>query len=61
VEHPSFDAWWDPYTRGIGHAGAYVAGLDDLARDRLRAACRARMPDGPVVIDAVAWAARGLA
>jgi SAM-dependent methyltransferase len=61
VEHPSFDAWWDPYTRGIGPAGAYVAGLDEQARDRLRAACRARMPDGPIVIDAVAWAARGVA
>jgi SAM-dependent methyltransferase len=61
VEHSSFEAWWDPYTRGIGHAGAYVAGLDATARDRLRAACRARMPDGPIVIDAVAWAARGIA
>jgi SAM-dependent methyltransferase len=61
VEHPSFEAWWEPYTRGVGPAGAYVAGLDDQARDRLRAACRARMPEGPIVIDAVAWAARGLA
>ena len=61
VEHPSFDAWWEPYTRGIGHAGAYVAGLADAARDQLRAACRARMPDGPIVIDAVAWATRGIA
>jgi SAM-dependent methyltransferase len=61
VEHATFDAWWDPYTRGIGHAGAYVAGLDEQARGRLRAACRARMPDGRIVIDAVAWAARGLA
>jgi SAM-dependent methyltransferase len=61
VEHPSFDAWWEPFTRGVGPAGAYVARLDEAARDRLRDACRARMPDGPITIDAMAWAARGLA
>lgn len=61
VEHPSFEAWWEPYTRGVGPAGAYVARLDDEARDRLRAECRKRMGDGPITIDAIAWAARGLA
>jgi SAM-dependent methyltransferase len=61
VEHPSFDAWWEPYTRGVGPAGAYVARLDDAAKERLRAECRARMPDGPITVDAVAWAARGVA
>jgi SAM-dependent methyltransferase len=61
VEHPSFDAWWEPFTRGVGPAGAYVARLDDAAKDRLRAACRARLPAGQFGIDALAWAARGLA
>jgi SAM-dependent methyltransferase len=61
VEHSSFDAWWEPFTRGVGPAGAYVASIDDAARDGLRAACRARFPDGPIIIDAIAWAARGLA
>ena len=28
LEHPSFEEWWEPYTRGVGPAGAYVAGLD---------------------------------
>src|SRR5262245_23544903 len=27
VEYPSFDEWWEPFTFGIGPAGAYVAGL----------------------------------
>ena len=25
VEHPSFDDWWEPFTLGVGPAGAYVA------------------------------------
>jgi SAM-dependent methyltransferase len=61
VEHLSFEAWWEPFTRGVGPAGAYVARLDDAATDRLRAACRTRLPDGPISIDAIAWAATGLA
>src|SRR4029453_4238193 len=28
-EHPSFDDWWEPYTLGVGPAGAYVARLDE--------------------------------
>ncbi|HYK95179.1 MAG TPA: class I SAM-dependent methyltransferase [Candidatus Dormibacteraeota bacterium] len=61
VEYPSFEAWWEPYTRGVGPAGAYVARLEDAARDRLRSECRARMPEGRITIDAMAWVARGVA
>ena len=28
VEHPSFEEWWEPFTLGVGPAGAHVAGLD---------------------------------
>jgi SAM-dependent methyltransferase len=28
LEHPTFDAWWEPFTRGVGPAGAYLASLD---------------------------------
>ena len=28
VEHVSFEEWWEPYTLGVGPAGAYAAGLD---------------------------------
>ena len=42
VEHPTFDAWWEPFTRGVGPAGAYLASLDadrrPTLRDRLSAA-----------------------
>lgn len=61
VEHPSFEEWWEPFTLGVGPAGAYVAHLSARQRDRLRGVCRARLPDGSFVIPARAWAARGLA
>lgn len=61
VEHPTFDEWWEPFTRGVGPAGAYVASLDADRRARLRDACRARLPNAPFVIEARAWAARGVA
>jgi SAM-dependent methyltransferase len=61
LEHPTFDAWWEPFTRGVGPAGAYVATLDADRRVELRERCRAMMPPAPFVLPAVAWAARGLA
>jgi SAM-dependent methyltransferase len=61
VEHPSFEDWWEPYTLGVGPAGAYVTSLDDDARARLRELCRARLPEPPFEVRARAWAARGRA
>jgi SAM-dependent methyltransferase len=60
-EHGSFDEWWEPYTRGVGPAGSYVAGLDAERQAVLRERCRTLLPDGPFVITARAWAARGIA
>ena len=59
AEHPTFEDWWEPYTLGVGPAGAYVAGLDHEGLERLREACRRRLPEPPFRLDAVAWAARG--
>jgi SAM-dependent methyltransferase len=61
VEHPGFEEWWEPFTLGVGPAGAYVARLSATQRDRLRDLCRDRLPDGSFVVSARAWAARGLA
>jgi len=61
VEHPTFEDWWEPYTLGVGPAGAYVAGLDPEQQDDLRERCRARLPEPPFVIEARAWSARGFA
>jgi len=59
LEHPDFDAWWQPFTEGVGPAGAYVAGLPPERRVELREACRAALPDGAFIVVARAWAARG--
>jgi len=61
VEHGSFDEWWEPFTLGVGPAGAYVQGLAEDARDRLRERCRELHPDAPFAVSASAWAARGVA
>ncbi len=59
--HETFEAWWEPYTGGVGPAGSYVASLDADRRSALREACRARLPDAPFIVTARAWAARGVA
>jgi SAM-dependent methyltransferase len=61
VAHPSFEDWWEPFTLGVGPAGAYAAGLDAERQARLRERCRKLLPEGPFVLSARAWAARGLA
>jgi SAM-dependent methyltransferase len=57
VEHPSFEDWWDPFTLGVGPAGAYVSGLDDGRRAALRDRCRQLLPPAPFRTTATAWTA----
>ena len=59
VEHPTFDAWWEPFTLGVGPAGAYAAGLGASRQAQLRERCRELLPAAPFVVTARAWAARG--
>ena len=61
VEHPSFEEWWEPYTLGVGPAGALVARLDRDRQAQLRDRCRGKLPAAPFVMSAHAWAARGRA
>ena len=61
VEHASFEDWWEPYTYGVGPAGAFVGRLDPSTRDRVRAACHEQLGDGPFTITARAWTATGIA
>jgi ubiquinone/menaquinone biosynthesis C-methylase UbiE len=61
VEHPSFEEWWEPFTLGVGPAGSYVSGLDPARQAELRERCREKLPPAPFVLEASAWAARGLA
>jgi SAM-dependent methyltransferase len=59
VEHASFEEWWEPYTLGVGPAGAHAARLEPDRLARLRERCRQKLPEAPFALDAVAWAARG--
>jgi SAM-dependent methyltransferase len=56
VRHLSFEEWWQPFTLGVGPAGAYVAGLAGEQRAALRERCRQLLPAGPAAINASAWA-----
>jgi SAM-dependent methyltransferase len=59
VDHATFEDWWEPFTLGVGPAGAYVSRLDDGDRERLRDLCRSRLPAPPFRLTARAWTVRG--
>lgn len=61
VSHPSFEEWWEPYLHGVGPIGEALAALGAEGRDRLAAACRERLGEGPFEITAVSYGARGRA
>ena len=57
----SFDDWWEPFSLGVGPAGAYLVGLAPDARSALADACRRRLGDGPLTLHTRAWAVAGRA
>ncbi|MFC0627087.1 class I SAM-dependent methyltransferase [Kribbella deserti] len=59
VPYESFDEWWEPYTLGVGPAGAYTAKLSPEHREALRAHCAEVLPAGPFTISATAWTTTG--
>jgi len=59
LEHETFEDWWEPFTLGVGPAGAYAARLDDETRAELREHAREQLPPAPFVLTAQAWAASG--
>ena len=61
IEHPTFEAWWEPFTMGVGPAGSFLASLGADRQAELRDMCRGLVPTAPFVVTARAWAARGLA
>jgi hypothetical protein len=60
VEYSSFDGWWEPFTFGVGPAGATYLALSPEQRGRLRERCEALFPAGPFEVLSFAWAARGI-
>lgn len=61
VPYTSAEQWWEPYTLGVGPAGAYAAGLTDERREVLRRHCLELLPPAPFDIDATAWCVIGRA
>lgn len=60
----TLDDYWAPFLEKQGPAGAYVAGLSAPARDALKERLQRRLldngPDRPFVLNARAWAVRGV-
>jgi SAM-dependent methyltransferase len=54
--YASFEQWWEPFTLGVGPAGAYLAALAPDRRAELRDRARRLLPEGPVEISATVWA-----
>ena len=55
VRFATFADWWEPFTLGVGPAGAYVTRLDEAPRELLRTRCAALLPSPPFEIAASAW------
>jgi SAM-dependent methyltransferase len=61
VPFATFNDWWEPFTFGVGPAGAYVAQLDEALRPGLRDRCARLLPPAPFTITASAWCVRARA
>jgi hypothetical protein len=61
--YESFEDLWEPYTAGVGPAGAYAVSLPPDRQDALKARYRELLeaPDGPFSLTARAWYATGRA
>ena len=55
VGFATFDEWWEPFTLGVGPAGAYVAQLEEPERVALRTRCARSLPSSPFEVSASAW------
>jgi ubiquinone/menaquinone biosynthesis C-methylase UbiE len=60
--YSGFEDFWEPFTFGVGPAGAYCARLEPEQREALRAELFAGVgkPDGPFTLGAEACAVRGI-
>lgn len=60
LEMATFDDWWEPFTHGVGPAGAHLGSLDPEAKAAQWKRCRDLIPGEPFTIRARAWAALGV-
>jgi SAM-dependent methyltransferase len=61
ASYESFDDLWEPFTRGVGPAGAYATSLDQEVQAAVREEYRRRLgsPEGAFELEARAWYAVG--
>lgn len=57
VHFPTFADWWEPFTFGVGPAGAHLAQLDEHGRADVRDRCEQLLPPAPIDLTASAWCA----
>ena len=57
VHFPTFADWWEPFTCGVGPAGAHLAQLDEKSRTAVRDRCEELLPPAPFDLTASAWCA----
>jgi SAM-dependent methyltransferase len=60
AEHENFDEWWQPFTLGVGPAGAYLQTLDPAQQMELRERVSRRLGRPPFSWTTRTWTARGL-
>jgi SAM-dependent methyltransferase len=61
VRFATFADWWEPFTLGVGPAGAYVTVLDEAGREVLRSRCAQLLPAAQFEVAASAWCVRARA
>jgi hypothetical protein len=58
IRFATFTDWWEPFTLGVGPAGAYVSQLGQAQRETLRIRCAQLLPPPPFHLSASAWSVR---
>ena len=55
VEFDSFQEWWEPFTFGVGPAGAWLAAQSPERREAVRNACADVLGPAPFTVTGSAW------
>jgi hypothetical protein len=55
VEFDSFEEWWEPFTYGVGPAGAWLAQQSPDRREAVRNACADVLGPAPFTVTGSAW------
>ena len=59
VEFDHVDTWWEPFTYGVGPAGAFLAAQTAERQEQIRAACAELLGPPPFAVVGQAWCAAG--